>query len=419
MADPTNLTDSQFLSQDPEVLGLQRQRQLANLLTGQAFNQPQGQVISGHYVKPSALQQALPMINAAIGGITNANLDTKQQEMADMLRGKQSEAMQQWIKASQGTPAQMYPQQAGPMPNGGNIPQQIQTPATGPNYAEMLKVASGRYASPMLQAAGAELLKPIKTAEGETVSRLNFGPGGGTTVMAQGGEKKTELIKDYDEAVRSGAFKGSIVDYDLMRRNAMANRQSVNVQNQLPFKEQIQKGAAEGLMKNFETLQNIPSTLQNMDKMIKLSQQPIYAGVGGETKLQTVKFLNNNFGTNISPDIVKNTEEFKSAAYMGIMENLKKTDSNPTMAQQNALKDAIGSLGTDPSALPRVVNVMRDVLINKAEQHNKNVQQTMQNGVQYPYSIEIPLPKASPTSEGLSNANQQLGIPATGGWRVK
>ena len=28
-----DLTDTQFLNQDPEVLGLQRQRQLANLLT--------------------------------------------------------------------------------------------------------------------------------------------------------------------------------------------------------------------------------------------------------------------------------------------------------------------------------------------------------------------------------------------------
>ena len=86
-----DITDQQFLSQDPEVLGLQRQRALANLLTGQAFNAPQGQMISGHYVKPSALQQALPMINAAIGGLTNANLDTKQTELAAALRGKKVE----------------------------------------------------------------------------------------------------------------------------------------------------------------------------------------------------------------------------------------------------------------------------------------------------------------------------------------
>ena len=81
-----DLTQLDILGTDPEVLGLQRQRQLANLLTGQAFNQPQGQVISGHYVRPSALQQALPMINAGIGALTNANLDTKQQAMAERLR---------------------------------------------------------------------------------------------------------------------------------------------------------------------------------------------------------------------------------------------------------------------------------------------------------------------------------------------
>ena len=101
-----DITDQQFLSQDPEVLGLQRQRQLANLLTGQAFNQPQGQVISGHYVKPSALQQALPMINAAIGGMTNANLDTKQQAMADMLRGKEQDVVQRYMAAK--TPQEQF-----------------------------------------------------------------------------------------------------------------------------------------------------------------------------------------------------------------------------------------------------------------------------------------------------------------------
>jgi hypothetical protein len=202
------------------------------------------------------------------------------------------------------------------------------------------------------------------------------------------------------ELAKSQGFPGTFIDYKTGLANAGAARTSLNVQNQLPFKEQIQKEAATGLMKNFETLQNVPSALANMDKMVKLSQQPIYAGVGGETKLQIAKLFNNNFGTNISPETVKNTEEFKSAAYMGIMDNLKKTDSNPTMAQQNALKEAIGSLGTDPAAIPRVVNVMRDVLVNKATQHNELVRQTVQNGVQYPYSIEVQLPKAAPAPSG-------------------
>ena len=96
-----DLTEQQLLSTDPDVLGLQRQRKLAELLTGQAFNAPQGQMISGRYVKPSNLQQALPMISAAIGGLSNANLDTKQTELAAALRQKHAAQIEQYGKLEQ------------------------------------------------------------------------------------------------------------------------------------------------------------------------------------------------------------------------------------------------------------------------------------------------------------------------------
>ena len=188
MAEPTQ-TDLQFLSTDPEVLGLQRQRQLANLLTGQAFNQPQGQMISGHYVKPSALQQALPMINAAIGGLTNANLDTKQQELAAALRGRQQQAVQQYMAAK--TPQEQF--------------------AAG----------TSQYAPSQLQASAYKMLEPIKTAEGETVSRLNFGPEGGLTTIATGGEKKTEAIRGYEMAKKQG-YPGTFFQYEAELKRAGA-----------------------------------------------------------------------------------------------------------------------------------------------------------------------------------------------------
>jgi hypothetical protein len=163
MADPTNITDQQFLSQDPEVLGLQRQRQLANLLTGQAFNQPQGQVISGHYVKPSALQQALPMINAGIGALTNANLDTKQQELAAALRGKQQEAVQKYVNAQ--------------------------------NPQERFAAGTSQYAPAELQKTAYGMVAPQKLAEGETINQLNMNTGK-YEPMASGGEKMPTMVKE-------------------------------------------------------------------------------------------------------------------------------------------------------------------------------------------------------------------------------
>jgi hypothetical protein len=152
-----DLTEQQLMMQDPEVLGLQRQRALANLLTGQAFNQPQGQMISGHYVRPSALQQALPMINAAIGGLTNANLDTKQQELATALRGQKAEAYTKFQEL-------------------------MSNPAT---RGDAMKYAAGnQYLQPLAQ----ELMKGMKLGEGEKFVMPNLG-GGAPVELATGGAK--------------------------------------------------------------------------------------------------------------------------------------------------------------------------------------------------------------------------------------
>ena len=414
MADPTNLTDSQFLSQDPEVLGLQRQRQLANLLTGQAFNAPQAQMISGHLVKPSALQQALPMINAAIGGLTNANLDTKQQELAAALRGKQQEAVQNYIKASQGTPAQMYEQQAGPMPNGGNIPQQVQREATGPNYGEMFKAGTSQYASPQLQAAAYKLLEPISTKKDETITQRNLGAGGGMSTIAEGKQSIPASMESAQIALGlprnpttwTPQERQAAATYEYTLKTAGANRQNISVQNQLPFKEQIQKGMAEDLVKNYSTLKNAPTEIKNLDKVVELAKSPAYLGSGAEVKLATTKFFNNNLGTNINPDKVANTEEMRAALFQSTMENLKKVDAQPSQMQQQIMQQAFGTIGTDPSAIPKIVAVYKDILTNKVMEHNARVaeSETGPAKIEYPYNIKIQLPE------------EKMSI---GGWTIK
>lgn len=354
---------------------LNRQQQMAAMLM-QQNQQPQGQMISGRYVAPSFFQNLQPVANLLTGAYLAKQGDTEAAKLAQKIRENKTAAEQRILDKTLGTPDKAT-ELAGPYT--GNVPMPV---AVQPGVKPDLAAALREIESPTNYYGAGKDLKPA--------------------ILKQLMPEKPSSVLEFEYAKEHP----ELATYLFNKAAAGAARTSLNVQNQLPFKEQIQKEAATGLMKNFETLQNIPSTLQNMDKMVKLSQQPIYAGVGGESKLQIAKLLNNNFGTNIGADAVKNTEEFKAAAYMGIMENLKKTDSNPTMAQQNALKDAIGSLGTDPSALPRVVNVMRDVLVNKATQHNELVRQTMQNGVQYPYSIEIPLPKTTTAPVGgLPNVN--------------
>lgn len=318
---------------------LNRQQQMAAMLMQQGQQQPQGQMVSGRYVPTSFFQNLVPLANIAASQYIGNKVDTEQAKLAQKIReGKESErlAALQQIKAGNATGALELPNIYG---------------------------GAAPYQSALIDQA-----IPKKPS-----SVLEF-----------------EYAKEHPE----------LLPYLMQKANAGAARTSLNVQNQLPFKEQIQKEVATTLIKDFDTLKNVPATLANMDKMVQLSKQPIFAGVGGESKLQFVKLLNNNLGTNISPEAVKNTEEFRSASYMGIMDNLKKTDSNPTVTQQNALKEAIGSLGTDPSAIPRVVGVMRDVLQNKAKQHNDLVEQTVKKGIEYPYDIRIQLPESAPATKG-------------------
>jgi hypothetical protein len=67
--------------------------------------------------------------------------------------------------------------------------------------------------------------------------------------------------------------------------------------------------------------------------------------------------------------------------------------------QQQVMMDALGSLGTDPKALPGVLNVFGDLIKNKVSIHNKTVQEAENAGVRFPYDprVKLDTPKAAQT----------------------
>ena len=105
MANSPYLTDQAVLGASPEVVGLERQRRLADLLTSQAFQSPQGQMISGQYVKPAITQQIQPLLGALLGSSMNKNLDEKQTQLAAALRGKQAQDIQTYAELQKTDPS--------------------------------------------------------------------------------------------------------------------------------------------------------------------------------------------------------------------------------------------------------------------------------------------------------------------------
>lgn len=155
MAQDAYLTDQQVLAQNPEASDLSRQRKLAEMLTLQAFQQPQGGLVSGHYVAPSWTQQLAPLVSGLAGQQMNKSLDEKQLALADALRQKQTAQIEQYGQLQQ----------------------------KDPDAALRFALSSD---NPILRDIAKEELKGIKLGEGEIYSRRNLG--GGVTEM-KGGEK--------------------------------------------------------------------------------------------------------------------------------------------------------------------------------------------------------------------------------------
>ena len=384
-----DITDQQFLSQDPEVLGLQRQRQLANLLTGQAFNAPQGQMISGHYVKPSALQQALPMINAAIGGMTNANLDTKQTELAAALRGKQQEAVQKFVNA--------------------------QTPQ------ERFAAGTSQYAPAELQKTAYGMVTPQKLAEGETINQLNMGTGQ-YEPMAQGGQKKTEAIRGYEMA-KSQGFPGSFFDYEQQLKRAGASNVSVSMDKGIAA--QVGPMMKEGQLQATSAVKGIDAANQVINA---LDTNKLFTGPLANQKLSIAQ-LSTTFG-GASGDLTQKINNTR-AAIQGLAEIT--LQGRQEMHGQGAITESEGKLAEraksgDISLTPGELKQLANAAKRAGEFTYNNYQTKLQIMAKDPATAQMapyfavnqmPARQAPQQVQQVQpNANQQLNIPSANGWSV-
>jgi hypothetical protein len=375
--------EQQAMDFNPELQDVSRQRKLAELLMAQGMQQPQGQMISGQYVAPSFAQQLNPIANILAGQAVGERADTKQVQMAEMLRKKQAAQIEQYGQLEQ------------------------------TDKAKALRFALGSD-NPTLREIAKEELKGIKLGKGDIFTRTSLG--GATTKL----EGSPDLPDSIQYAISVGQLPANPATWSPQQANyakqlveskgsASANRQFLNLTNQLPFQEQIQQEMGKDLIKEFSNLKSIPSQVQNLDKIEKLSASPAYLGSGAEVKLAITKLFNNNLGTNVNADKVSNTEEMRSALFQSTMENLKKVDAQPSQMQQQIMQQAFGTIGTDPAAIPKIVAVYKDILISKANEHNARVKQSEEGPakIKYAYDITVKVPETAkpPATGALSNIN--------------
>ena len=175
-----------------------------------------------------------------------------------------------------------------------------------------------------------------------------------------------------------------------------------------PASEQAQKDYISEVSKERTALRNAPDTLKNIDAAKRLIPTASgFMGKGGEPLLAAASFLNNRLGFGINTQGVTDATVLRTRLFEGIMDNLKKLDSQPSQEQQRVLAEALGNLGTDPAALGQILDRIGETVQDRVLRYNTDVDEAEKRGVKFPFKPQIQLPaapKAAPSIPGAAPA---------------
>jgi hypothetical protein len=154
----------------PEMMDLSQQQQLAKMLMQQGMQTPQGQVVSGQYVKSSPLQYFANMANLLAGKSTEEAALKKEQDLAKLIRQESQTDAERILRAQMGTPAvpatpEKYTELAGPYDSKNKMPlaymeaKPAQAAIPGSNQAALIEALRGR--SPVAQGMAQTLQKQL------------------------------------------------------------------------------------------------------------------------------------------------------------------------------------------------------------------------------------------------------------------
>lgn len=237
----------------------------------------------------------------------------------------------------------------------------------------------------------------------------------------------TDSVRTLQQALTTAGFKPGDPQW-VQAHKDLANKEtnfapapSVQVNSFTPASETAQAEFMKGARATYDTLKQAPVALANIEEAKKLIPAAKgFMGPGGESLLEASKFLNNRMGFNINTEGVKSAEELRTRIFQNVMDNLKKLDAQPSQMQQKVLQESLGTLGTDPEALPRVLDSFADIIRGKVDLYNKEMQGATERGVKFPYNplIDIQRPGTrtlSPTDQAAmewarANANDPRAV---------
>ncbi len=166
----------------------------------------------------------------------------------------------------------------------------------------------------------------------------------------------------------------------------------IKVNSYTPASETAQAEFMKSTRATYDALKQAPVALESIEKAKALIPGARgFMGPGGDGMLEAAKFMNNRLGFKIDTEGVKSAEELRTRIFFNVMDNLKKMDAQPSEMQQKLMMDALGKLGTDPNALPAVLDAFAEAIRGKVALHNREADGAAKRGVKFPFDPIIPI----------------------------
>lgn len=391
MAAPTNLTGF-----EPEIQDITRQREMAKLLLQQGMQgNLKGQMIGNVYVPSHPLEGIADVYSAYKGRKLAKEADTKQAELAKLIREEGVRDIGQYMSAIQGKEAvpEVVPQGQTLLDDQGQVTMGAQkaAPAVAPDYNRALAIALNSR-SPMVQALGgsaiAQMTTPQKLGEGEQFVRFNPQSNKYETI-GSGGAKLPNEVKS---AVLFLGLQNKNPDtWTPQERAAVENKanefkrsgaSNVVVSTEKSYGQAFGQGLAGNDVKLYDSASRAPQMLETVNETRKLlNNDKLYVGFGANQKLDLARAAD-AFGITgkDTADKIANTQRLFAARAQATLDSVKEsglgagngfTDKDREFLE----KSKLGNIVYSKDALQQQLDIEERVARGLAQKWNRRFDQ--------------------------------------------
>ena len=220
---------------------------------------------------------------------------------------------------------------------------------------------------------------------------------------------------------------GSIVpnrayqQYELSKASAGAARTNVSVDSgPKAFWSDFGKKSTDVLFAERDAAQAAASTVNSIGQIRSAVEQGAYQGTGADAKLAASKALG-ALGMPYDAKTVANTELFNATANQFVLDKIKTLGANPSNADREFIEKTVPRIGTDPAALPQLLDFMEQRAGQQIGTFNQKIKSVQgQPGAGFlPFSLEVPAPQTQPrTAPAPTQAMPQSKFVDVGGQKL-